>query len=85
MSITHATVAVGTDAGTGEIHKDQWNAAHTGSNLTVEESDGNPTDSAVTKIIFPNGTLTIVAHEATFTPTGGPGGASDDFIFFMGG
>jgi len=27
--VTHATVATGTDAGTGEIHKAQWNAAHT--------------------------------------------------------
>lgn len=28
MSITHATVAAGTDAGTGEIHKAEWNAEH---------------------------------------------------------
>ncbi len=30
MTVTHATVASGTDAGTGEIHKAEWNAAHTG-------------------------------------------------------
>lgn len=29
VSVTHATTASGTDAGTGEIHKAQWNAAHT--------------------------------------------------------
>jgi hypothetical protein len=29
MGITHATVATGTDAGTGEIHKAEWNADHT--------------------------------------------------------
>lgn len=29
ISITHATVAVGTDAGNGEIRKAQWNEAHT--------------------------------------------------------
>src|SRR5258708_4758352 len=28
-SITHATVATGTNAGTGEIHKAEWNADHT--------------------------------------------------------
>jgi len=28
MGITHATTAVGTDAGTGEIHKAEWNAEH---------------------------------------------------------
>lgn len=28
LSITHATVAVGTDAGNGEIHKAEWNQAH---------------------------------------------------------
>ena len=29
MSITHATTATGTDAGTGDIHKAEWNATHT--------------------------------------------------------
>jgi hypothetical protein len=29
MPITHATAAAGTNAGTGEIHKEQWNADHT--------------------------------------------------------
>lgn len=29
MNITHTTTASGTDAGTGEIHKAQWNEAHT--------------------------------------------------------
>ncbi len=28
-TVTHATVAVGTNAGTGEIHKAEWNAGHT--------------------------------------------------------
>lgn len=47
-----------------------------GAALTVEEVDGSPTDSAVTKIIFPNGTLSITSHEATYTPSGG-GGSTD--------
>lgn len=29
MKVTHATTATGTDAGTGEIHKAEWNADHT--------------------------------------------------------
>jgi hypothetical protein len=45
-----------------------------GSALTVEEVDGSPTDAAVTKIVFPNGTLGIASHVATYTPTGGGGG-----------
>lgn len=41
---------------------------------TVEEVDGSPTDSAVTKLVFPNGTLAIASHVATYTPAGGGGG-----------
>jgi hypothetical protein len=40
----------------------------TGTVTTVEEVDGTPTDSAVTKIVFPNGTLGIASHVATYTP-----------------
>ncbi len=41
-----------------------------GAALTVEEVDASPTDSAITKIVFPNGTLGIVSHVATYTPAG---------------
>jgi hypothetical protein len=41
--------------------------------ITVEEVDGSPTDAAVTKIVFPNGTLGITSHVATYTPAGGSG------------
>jgi hypothetical protein len=37
MSITHATTATGTDAGTGEIHKAEWNAAHVGADFALLE------------------------------------------------
>ena len=37
MGITHATVASGTDAGTGEIHKAEWNAAHIGADWVLLE------------------------------------------------
>lgn len=36
--------------------------------LTVEEVDGTPTDPAVTKVVFPNGSLAIASHVATYTP-----------------
>lgn len=36
-----------------------------GSALTVQEVDGSPIDSAITKIIFPNDSLSITGHEAT--------------------
>jgi len=55
---------------------DHVHPAGGGSSLTVQEVDGSPSDSAVTKIIFPNGTLSIVSHEATYTPTGGGGSDS---------
>jgi hypothetical protein len=48
-----------------------WDTIATGGNLTVEEVDGSPTDAAITKIVFPNGTLSIVGHVATYTPSGG--------------
>lgn len=38
MGITHATTATGTDAGTGEIHKAQWNASHVGEAITLLSS-----------------------------------------------
>lgn len=37
MGITHATVATGTDAGTGEIHKAEWNAGHVGADFVLLE------------------------------------------------
>lgn len=48
-----------------------------GGSLTVEEADGSPTDSAVTKLVFPNGTLSIVSHVATYTPAGGGSGLTE--------
>lgn len=43
-------------------------SAGSGTVTTVEEVDGSPTNSAVTKIVFPNGTLGIVGTVATYTP-----------------
>lgn len=47
--------------------------AGAGSALTIEEVDASPTDSAPTKLVFPNGTLGLVGHVMTYTPTGGGG------------
>lgn len=56
------TSALSRDNGTS------WDALALGAALTVEEVDGSPTDSAITKIKLPNGTLSISGHEATYTP-----------------
>lgn len=64
----NVTLTVADDSGNEEV--DITIAAASGSTLTVEEVDGSPTDSAVTKIVFPNGTLGIASHVATYTPTG---------------
>ena len=42
--------------------------AGSGTLTTIEEVDASPTDSAVTKLVFPNGTLAIASHVATYTP-----------------
>jgi hypothetical protein len=54
--------------------------AGSGTLTTVEEVDGSPTDSAVTKLVFPNGTLGITAHVATYTPSGGGGGLAQSYV-----
>lgn len=48
-----------------------WATPAAASALTVEEVDGSPTDAAVTKLVLPNGTLSIVGHVATYTPASG--------------
>lgn len=50
-----------------------WATPSGGSALTVEEVDGSPTDSAITKIVFPNGSLGIASHVATYTPAASSG------------
>jgi hypothetical protein len=47
---------------------DQGSTVGAGTLTTIEEVDGSPTDSAVTKLVFPNGTLGIASHVATYTP-----------------
>lgn len=52
-----------------------------GAALTVEEVDASPTDSAITKIVFPNGTLGIASHVATYTPAAVGIGAAATHLF----
>jgi hypothetical protein len=59
MPIKHAktsTIEDGVD--TDLVQPSDWNADHTGSNLTVEEADGTPSVSDVVKIKVTNGSLT---------------------------
>src|SRR6185295_5138556 len=49
-------------------------AGGSGTMTTVQEVDGSPTDSAVTTLVLPNGTVSIVGHVATYTP---PASAAD--------
>jgi hypothetical protein len=44
-----------------------------GSALTIEEVDGTPSVAA-TKLILPNGTVSVSGTEATYTPSGGGSG-----------
>jgi hypothetical protein len=47
-----------------------------GTLTTIEEVDGSPTSSTVTKLVLPNGTLSYVGTVATYTPTSSGSGVS---------
>jgi hypothetical protein len=47
-----------------------------GGSLTIEELDGTPSVAAATKLILPNGTVSVTGTEATYTPAGGGGGSA---------
>jgi hypothetical protein len=67
-------------SGTEASRDDHVHPASSGSGTltTVEEADASPTDSAVTKIVFPNGSLAIASHIATVTF---PSSSAPDPIF----
>lgn len=66
----------------GEAHDLSEDRSFTvsGSGLTIEEADGTPSVLA-TKLVLPNGTLSISGTEATYTPTTGAGGAPTDATY----
>lgn len=76
---THSLVYQTSDTGSTWTTWASLAGTAAGTVSTVEEVDGSPTDSAVTKIVFPNGTLGITSHVATYTPTAAPT-ASEAFM-----
>ena len=51
LSVTHSTVAAGTDAGNGEIAKAQWNAAHSISGtLSADNTEDGTTNKVFTAV-----------------------------------
>ena len=70
-----ATITIADDGTSEEVDITIAASGGGGGSLTVEEVDGSPTDSAVTKLVFPNGTLAIASHVATYTPAAGGAGA----------
>jgi hypothetical protein len=74
-----ANLATGTPTGLKFLRDDRvWAvpAGGGGSSLTIEEVDGTPSVASATKLILPNGTVSVSGTEATYTPAGGGGGAT---------
>lgn len=75
ISVTHATVAVGADAGNGEIRKAQWNEEHVISGVpeifaqsTVAQTVGaTTTDTVLATISFAGGEIGPNGHIYVFT------------------
>jgi hypothetical protein len=75
-----ANLGTGTPTGSKFLRDDRTWAVPAGSgggSLTIEELDGTPSVAAATKLIFPNGTVSVTGTEATYTPSGG--GSSPTF------
>jgi hypothetical protein len=75
-----ANLGTGTPTGSKFLRDDRvWAvpAGGGGGSLTIEEVDGTPSVAAATKLILPNGTVSVTGTEATYTPSGGGGGGVD--------
>jgi len=85
ISLTHTTVAVGTDAGNGEIGKAQWNEAHTltmaTGNLLGRSTSGT---GAAEEIAIGTG-LDLTGGTLSSTVTATPGGSDTQVQFNDGG
>jgi hypothetical protein len=73
-----ANLGTGTPTGLKFLRDDRVWAVPTGSggSLTIEEADGTPSVAAATKLVLPDGTVSVSGTEATYTPAGGGGGAT---------
>jgi hypothetical protein len=89
-----ANLGTGTPTGLKFLRDDRvWAvpAGGGGGSLTIEELDGTPSVAAATKLILPNGTVSVSGTEATYTPSGGGGGFTNpmttkgDLIGALGG
>jgi hypothetical protein len=72
-----ANLGTGTPTGLKFLRDDRvWAvpAGGGGGSLTIEEADGTPSVAAATKLILPNGTVSVSGTEATYVPAGGGGG-----------
>jgi hypothetical protein len=70
-----ANLGTGTPTGSKFLRDDRTWAVPAGTVLTVEEVDGTPSVVGATKLILPNGTVSVSGTEATYTPSGGGGTA----------
>lgn len=75
VTVTHATVATGTDAGNGEIRKSHWNANHTVVNA-AGLSDAN---------VFTAGQQVYVTGAQSFMQVNGDAGQHRSYQFLTGG
>ena len=62
-TITHTYVATGIDAGNGEVHKSEWNAAHTLTG-TIDVANGGTGVGTITGLVKGNGTSAFTAATA---------------------
>jgi hypothetical protein len=76
-TIATARLGSGTADNTTFLRGDQTYATPSGGGgaITIEEVDGTPSESAPTKLVFPNGTLGVASNVVTYTPAGGGGGS----------
>jgi hypothetical protein len=78
VSLTHTTVAVGTDAGNGEIRKNQWNEEHTLTQATARLLGRTTAGTGATEEISAGTGLTLSG--GSLSVTGGAYAAAGDIV-----
>lgn len=69
LEVKHATQAVGTDSGTGEIHKSEWNEAHDLVGTLPQENGGTGKDTPTAAANALDGFLEIVSSASPVSLT----------------